>query len=179
MAKGKHNSPQGKHSSPQGKQRSPQGKKRSPKSKHVPTGSLWKWTFGLALLGVIIVGVPTVIRRYFTPPPVEATFAKSLEAICAANVSFEYGHPKQGYARTLLQLRDNNLIDATLGSGTKGDYRFEYSGDADDKGRVPAYHVTARPVNKGGGRSAYMDDGCVIHTTKDDRAATASDPALQ
>lgn len=157
--------------------------KRPPKSKpshgNGKTRSLWKWTLGLALLGLIVVGVPTIVRRYFVPPPAEATFVSSLRTICSANVSFEYGHPKQGYARTLIQLRDNNLIDATLGSGMKGDYRFEYSGEPDDKGRVPAYHVTARPASKGGGRSAYMDDGCVIHTTKDDRAATASDPALE
>ncbi|MDP9268712.1 MAG: hypothetical protein M3P27_10380 [Acidobacteriota bacterium] len=168
MAKGEHSATKGEHSSAKGKQGATKGKHRS----------LWRWTGGLVLLALIAIAVPTILRRYFPKSPAEATFVSSLRTICTANVSYEYRHPKQGYARTLIELRDANLIDATLASGSKGDYRFDYSGEPDDHGQVQQYHVIARSVVRGQ-RSAYMDDGCVIHTTKEDRAATATDPALQ
>ena len=141
---------------------------------------LWWWIGGAALLIVAVIVVPNLLQKYHAAPPAgEASFVTSMRTICTADVSYEYANPKEGYARTLKELAAAGLIDAPLASGAKSGYRFEYAGVRGPSGRIEGYHISARPEHGGTGeRSAYMDDACDIHTTKDDRAATAADPKL-
>ena len=141
---------------------------------------MW-WLLLIVVAGGVAYRVwPNFQRGYFGPGATgESTELSSMRAICSANISYEYGHPKVGYARTLADLgpKDGNYIDSALASGMKSGYRFEYVAKPGANGIIDQYRVTARPEERGG-RSAYMDDSCEIHTTKEDRAATAADPKL-
>jgi hypothetical protein len=141
---------------------------------------LW-WTVGISIVLIIgAIAIPNLLHKYYVRSAADAPFVSSLRTICTANVSYEYGHPKQGYAKALADLgpKDGNFIDAALASGVKSGYRFEYTAKPGANGLIEQYRVTARPQERGG-RSAYMDDSCEIHTTMEDRAATAADPKLQ
>jgi hypothetical protein len=106
-----------------------------------------------------------------------------LRTICTANVSYEYGHPKVGYARALKDLGpdDGNYIDGVLASGVKSGYRYEYLAITVTSGRIEHYRATARPEHFGSGgvRSFYMDESCEIHWTDENRPATPADPKQQ
>jgi hypothetical protein len=157
-------------------------RKRPPQQRRQSKSHAWIWW---VLLIIIVGGVgywawPKYLRGRFGPGVAgEAAFISSLRTICTANVSYEYGHPKQGYAKTLADLgpKDGNFIDVALASGVKSGYRFEYIAKPGANGLIEQYRVTARPQERGG-RSAFMDDSCEIHTTMEDRAATAADPKL-
>jgi hypothetical protein len=142
------------------------------------------WVIGILLVaGIAVVAVPNFLRGYFGPGAGgETSFVSSIRTICTANVSYQYSHPKQGYARTLADLgpKDGNYIDAVLASGEKSGYRYEYVARPESSGIIEHYRVTARPevYGKTGERSLYSDESCDIHTTKEDRAPTASDPPL-
>ena len=163
-------------------ERKPAPKQRKPKSR------AWVW-WVLAIVVVGGVGYRTwLVRRELTESVGqlmngEIEEISGMRKICSANISYQYGHPKQGYARTLRDLgsRDGNYIDDVLASGEKSDYRYEYVARPDASGFIDSYRVTARPRPFGptGGRSFYMDENCEVHATKENRAATAADPILQ
>jgi hypothetical protein len=142
------------------------------------------WVLGIVLIaGLVVVAIPNVLHRHFMDSGAETPSVSSMRTICTANVSYEYGHPKQGYAKSLADLgpKDGNYIDAALASGRKAGYRFEYTAKPGANGIIEQYRVTAQPESRGvsGKRSFYMDENCEIHNTKEDRAATAADPILQ
>lgn len=144
------------------------------------------WLFALLLLlaaaAAYYFGVPKALRRYYSSAPAPSADVAGMRAICSANVSYQYAHPKEGYAKTLADLgpKGGNYIDSALASGQKGGYRYEYVAKPGPGGRVDEYRLSARPLSYSNGeRSYYSDDECDIHWTKEDRAATAGDPKLQ
>jgi len=141
------------------------------------------WVLGILLVvGVALVAAPNLLHRYFVQSASETMEVSAMRAICSANVSYEYGHPKQGYARKLEDLgpKDGNYIDAILASGEKSGYKYEYIARPEASGIIERYRVTARPRNhEKGQRSFFSDESCDIHTTEEDRPATAADPKLQ
>ena len=160
-------------------ERKPAPKQRKPKSR------AWVWWVLVIVIagGIAYVAWPNFRRAYFGAGSAGETMeVSSMRSICSANVSYEYAHPKQGYARTLADLgpKDGNYIDAVLATGEKSGYHYEYVSRPEASGIVEHYRVTARPrVHEAGRRSFYMDESCEIHATKDDRAATVADPILK
>lgn len=158
-------------------ERKPAPKQRKPKSR----AWVW-WVLAIAIVGGIGYWAwPRYLRGYLVHSSGETMEIGSMRTICTANVAYEYGHPKQGYARTLADLgpKDGNYIDAALASGEKSGYRYEYVSRPEPSGIIEHYRVTARPrVHEAGQRSFYMDENCEIRWTREDRAATAADPKL-
>jgi hypothetical protein len=157
--------------------------KRPPRQRGKKSRAWLGWVLVIAALaGAGYWYWPRFKERYSYPAggPMEAV---GLNAICSANVSYQYMHPKQGYAKTLQELgpKGGNYIDSPLASGQKGGYRFEYLAQVGPEGRIEEYRVTARPLRYGedGKTSYYSDENCVVHFTREDRAATAADPPLQ
>ncbi|MBI2678645.1 MAG: hypothetical protein HYX28_07665 [Candidatus Koribacter versatilis] len=141
------------------------------------------WVVGILLvLVVVLIAIPNLLHRHLMESRAESPSVSSMRAICTANVSYEYGHPKQGYARTLADLgpKDGNYLDARLATGEKAGYRFEYTAKPGANGLIEQYRVTARPERHGktGQVSLYMDENCEIRSTTEDRAPTAADPKL-
>ncbi len=156
---------------------------RKPKSGK--KSSHWgRWVLLLIVIAALALAVPYLLKRYQMGHAGEASFVGAMRTICTANVNFQYTHPKQGYARSLKELADAAYIDQALGSGEKSGYRFQYVAGKPGPNGIDDYHVSARPMRYGSGwmgdgiTSLYSDDGCVIHYTREDRAATAKDPTL-
>jgi hypothetical protein len=156
---------------------------RAPRQRSKRRAHAWIWV--LLALGVIGAAVywywPDIQYRYLLPRSGTA-FSSSLNTICAANVYYQYSHPRQGYASSLQELgpQGGNYFDSALASGEKSGYRYEYVARPEPSGRIEHYRVTARPMHYGseGKRSYYTDEGCEVHWTDEDRAATALDPVL-
>src|SRR5947209_959779 len=96
--------------------------RKQPSQQRRPTSRTWMW-WVLALLVIGGAGYwawPRYLRPYASRVRSDVK-PGSLSAICAGNVSFQYGHPKQGYARTLAELgpKGGSYIDAMLASGEK------------------------------------------------------------
>jgi hypothetical protein len=67
-----------------------------------------------------------------------------------------------------------------LTNGKKNNYVFTYeAGRPDATGKITAYTVSARPAKwQSGVQSFFTDQTAIIRGTNENRAATASDPAL-
>jgi hypothetical protein len=79
------------------------------------------------------------------------------------------------------------LIDTVLAGGQKAGYIYTYTPGPPVKqpaagcpAGAESYTVSARPrvFGKTGGRSFFTDHSGVIRMTRDDRAATVSDPPI-
>ena len=114
----------------------------------------------------------------------EDSCVASLRTLNTAQVTYWGGDPHKGFARSLKQLgpSGDGLIDLVLTSGNKDGYRFTLTpGPKDSNGVIKHYTISARPskvlVKKQ--RNFFTDETGVIRSTSKDRAATASDPAIQ
>jgi hypothetical protein len=117
------------------------------------------------------------LRRY----PVEAVVWMKKLHECAT--LYASGHPGQGFPARLdlLGLKGTKCIEPLPPNSEKSGYVFSYAPSAPEAGgRIPAYSVTARPVNRGrpGQQSFYMDATGVIRATSEDRDATPQDRAV-
>jgi type IV pilus assembly protein PilA len=116
----------------------------------------------------------------------EESCVGSLRTLNTAQVTYWGGDAKKGFARSLKQLgprpRGQDLIDPVLATGKKGGYQFVLTpGPVDANGAIGHYTISARPskVLVKGQRSFFTDEGGVIRSTPENRAATASDSAIQ
>jgi hypothetical protein len=114
----------------------------------------------------------------------EANCVGSLRILNTAEGTYWGGDPQKGYARSLEQLgpKGVDFIEPTLASGKKAGYRFVLTpGPANANGVVMHYTITARPLKilAKRQRSFFTDETGVIRSTLEDRAARASDPAIQ
>jgi hypothetical protein len=118
--------------------------------------------------------------------------AKAYEEVCVSNlrtlntaqITYWGGDPQKGYARNLEELgpKGEGLIEPVLASGKKDGYRFILTpGPADARGVIKHYTISARPLSVlvEGQRSFFTDESCVIRSTRKNRVARASDPAIQ
>ena len=95
-------------------------------------------------------------------------------------MEYEQSHPESGYAATLGELRAETLIDETLASGTAHEYEFTLtSGRRQSSGRVISYTVAAEPgFHFARCPALFTDETSVIRSTRQNRAATATDSPL-
>jgi len=114
----------------------------------------------------------------------EEACVSSLRTLNTAQVTYWGGDPQKGFARTLEQLgpKGEGLIEPILASGKKSGYRFTLApGQANASGVIKQYTISARPLEMlvEGQRSFFTDETGVIRSTREDRAATASDATTQ
>ena len=126
----------------------------------------------VAIIGIIAaIAVPNLLQSKAAANEVSAI--GSLRTIVTAEITYSATVGSGAYAAELSDLSDQSLIDASLGSGTKGGYAFTLSGTAN------TFTVTAQPTTPGttGNRYFFSDDSGVIRATTDGVATSAS-PAL-
>jgi hypothetical protein len=147
-------------------------------------GSGWQWRLlgVLALLGVgvFLVYILNILTRGDRGRP---HGIGPLHTLCTANVQYQYTHPKEGYARSLKDLgpEGSGYIDEAFASSAARGYQFQYSTKKDKNGLIEHYQVIARAASLSDAPEGnlYMDEACEIHQTKQDRAATPSDPIVK
>jgi hypothetical protein len=110
-----------------------------------------------------------------------AAWSKQLHA-CAT--TYAAGHPAQGFPARLELLGPDGTkcLEPLPPTGEKAGYVFTYAPSPPEAGgKIPAYSVTARRVDRVAPRerSFYMDATGVIHATSEDRDATPQDPIVQ
>lgn len=138
---------------------------------------------GFVLLILAAILIPCLLSSALAAN--EASAVGSLRTIANAQDHFSEQHPDKGFASSLAELRPSVVdgqIDKALTSGTKNGYIFTLTpGPRDSSGRITKYTVTATPqtFNKAGTRSFFLDETGVVRWTNENRASSASDPALQ
>ena len=110
-----------------------------------------------------------------------AAWLKQLQA-CAT--TYAASHPAQGFPARLDLLGPDatKCLEPLPPTGEKAGYVFTYAPFPPEAGgKIPAYSVTARRVDRVAPRerSFYMDATGVIHATSEDPDATTQDPIVQ
>ena len=126
----------------------------------------------VAIIGIIAaIAVPNLLQSKAAANEVSAI--GSLRTIVTAEITYSATVGSGAYAAALTDLSDQSLIDASLGSGTKGGYDFTLSGTAN------TFTVTATPTTPGttGNRYFFADDSGVIRANTTE-IADADDDAL-
>ncbi|MFI5341931.1 MAG: hypothetical protein ACHQ7N_19095 [Candidatus Methylomirabilales bacterium] len=98
--------------------------------------------------------------------------------------AYAASQPAQGFPaqRDLLGPDGTKCIEPLSPRSERAGYVFTYTPSAPEPGgRIPAYAVTARPVDRvrPGQGSLSMDATGMIHATGEDRDATPQDPVVQ
>lgn len=154
------------------------------------------WT-AMAIVWLVLMAItlPSLVRNRKVAN--ETSTVGSLRAVSTAAENY-HGTYQNGYPSTLNVLgptpfgsestcRQADLIDATLASGSKSGYVFQYTPGPVVKNPVAGcppgvetYTVSARPVTyeTTGQRNFLLDEHGIIHVTADDRAATEKDPRI-
>ena len=114
----------------------------------------------------------------------EEACVSSLRTLNTAQVTYWGGDPEKGFARSLAKLgpKGEGIIEAVLASGKKDGYVFTLTPTpAEANGVTKHYTINARPLKvlTDGQRSFFTDETGVIRSTRENRAARASDPAIQ
>ncbi len=162
--------------------------------------SLLKWVSLLVFAGLLLMMAPFS----YISEPVPAAEERAvgwLRIIYAAGMQYESIY-KNGYAPSLKALGPeemdgrplpatctaSDLLESMLASGNKDGYLFTYAPGVQVKESsegcppgVESYTVTARPIRYGttGTGSFWMDQAGVIRQTRENRPATATDPAIE
>jgi type IV pilus assembly protein PilA len=146
----------------------------------------------MALICSPLVATHVAAQKVSSPPSEadQASAVGSLRSINTAEVFYDRQYQK-GFSPTLLSLgvppdgtkpsaSAAGLLDNSLTGGKKNNYVFTYgAGRPDAIGRISTYTVSARPAKwQSGVRSLFTDQTAIIRGTDENRAATASDPAL-
>ena len=116
------------------------------------------------------------------PCDYEAAAIAGLRALNSAQTEYEQTHPETGYASTLVELREAEVIDEALATGLDHDYRFTLKADPPrSSGRILTYTALADPAFRPRGtcRGFFTNEIGTIHFTLEDRPATVEDPLLQ
>ena len=149
---------------------------------------------GLALISsLLLVATGLEAQRILSSPSDadQSSTVGSLRSINTAEVFYDKQYRK-GFSPTLISLgvpHDGTkpsasaagLLDNSLPDGKKNNYVFTYeAGGPDATGKISTYTVSARPAKwQLGVPSFFTDQTAIIRGTDENRAATASDPALQ
>jgi type IV pilus assembly protein PilA len=147
----------------------------------------------LALMLSLLSVATNVAAQKVLSTPSEADQANavgSLRSINTAEVFYNKQYNK-GFSPALVSLgvppegtkpsaSAAGLLDSSLTNGKKNNYVFTYeAGRPDATGKITAYTVSARPAKwQSGVQSFFTDQTAIIRGTNENRAATASDPAL-
>jgi len=147
----------------------------------------------LALMFSLLFVVANVAAQKVVSPPSEADQANAVGSLRSINTAevFYYKQYNKGFSPTLFSLgvppngtkpsgSAAGLLDNSLASGKKNNYVFTYeAGRPDATGKITAYTVSARTAKwQSGVQSFFTDQTAIIRGTNENRAATASDPAL-
>ena len=147
----------------------------------------------LALMFSLLFVVANVAAQKVVSPPSEADQANAVGSLRSINTAevFYYKQYNKGFSPTLFSLgvppngtkpsgSAAGLLDNSLASGKKNNYVFTYeAGRPDATGKITAYTVSARPAKwQSGVQSFFTDQTAIIRGTNENRATTASDPAL-
>ena len=147
------------------------------------------------LLVVVCISVPPVIRMFAVQTgdlaEDERTVIGSIRSINTAEAYYAKEY-KAGFSPTLAALgvppegtkpspAAAGLLDNNLTNGTKANHVFTYrAGKPDVSGKISTYTLSVRPVKWHQGLWNFFDDESrIIRGTKENRAATVSDPPLQ
>lgn len=142
---------------------------------------------------MVVVCVGVALAQQTATPPSEENQAHAVGCMRTINTAEEAyaGTYNQGYSPSLAALAEvegkpptasaAGLIDTSLGSGKKEGYIFEYhAGPKNAQGQIKTYTVTARPMKwQKGAPSIFTDQTAVLRWTKENRAATVKDPAIE
>ena len=147
----------------------------------------------LALMLSLLSVATNVAAQKVLSTPSEADQANAVGSLRSINTAevFYYKQYNKGFSPTLFSLgvppngtkpsgSAAGLLDNSLASGKKNNYVFTYeAGRPDATGKITAYTVSARPAKwQSGVQSFFTDQTAIIRGTNENRAATASDPAL-
>jgi hypothetical protein len=147
----------------------------------------------LALMFSLLFVVANVAAQKVVSPPSEADQANAVGSLRSINTAevFYYKQYNKGFSPTLFSLgvppngtkpsgSAAGLLDNSLASGKKNNYVFTYeAGRPDATGKITAYTVSARTAKwQSGVQSFFTDQTAIIRGTNENRATTASDPAL-
>ena len=128
----------------------------------------------VAIIGIIAaIAIPNLLasRRAAN----EGSAQSSLRTIHSAEATYQ-ATAGNGQYGTLAQLMNQNLVDGTLGSGTKSGYTFSLPAANLDAGPPPTFWVSAVPANvaavtRTGNRSFCVSEDGVMHGAVQDAIA--------
>jgi hypothetical protein len=101
-----------------------------------------------------------------------------IRAINSAQIEYEQTHPENGYAATLFELREAELLSEALAMGQENSYRFTLkAGSLEASGRMLTYGLAAEPSlpARGSCPSFFSDETGVIRFTTEPRPARGGD----
>jgi type IV pilus assembly protein PilA len=131
----------------------------------------------LIVVAIILVIAAIAVPNYLKSRRAanEASAVSSLRSICTGQLNY---HNSAGSFTTITGLRDDDLIDNILGSGSKSGYQFVSTPGGDPKLQ---YTVTAEPiissgVTTTGDRFFYVDQSNVIRCQLRSPANASSPP---
>ena len=125
----------------------------------------------VAIIGIIAaIAVPNLLQSKSAANEVSAI--GSLRTIVTAEITYSATVGSGAYAAALTDLSAQSLIDASLGSGSKGGYDFSLTGTAN------TFVVTANPTTPTvtGNRYFFADDSGVIRASTIQQASATDDP---
>ncbi|MDM7922514.1 MAG: hypothetical protein QUS14_09470, partial [Pyrinomonadaceae bacterium] len=129
--------------------------------------------FLLLVSGIAYSQTPRVFQEQFV--------LRSLGKVQAAQITYSAVYGNGQFAPTLQALRNVEMIDAALASGTKYGYVYSYTNIPSTPTEPAGYRLTATPrlYRKTGINSYYIDAAGVLRGGDlGGRPATASDPVL-
>jgi type IV pilus assembly protein PilA len=124
---------------------------------------------GVAAIPIILIiaaiAIPNLLRARMAAN--ESSAVDSVRMITTAQITYQSSHSEAGFACSLSELSDAQLIDSEIGrGGPRNGYRFEIRGCAPDTraGAHINYQIVAYPVvtNQTGVRAFCADESAVI-----------------
>ncbi len=142
---------------------------------------------------MVVVCVGVALAQQTATPPSEEDQAHAIGCMRTINTAEEAyaGTYDKGFSPSLTALAEvegkaptasaAGLIDTSLGSGKRNGYIYEYhAGTKNAQGQIKTYTVTARPMKwQKGAQSLFTDQTAVLRWTKENRAATVKDSAIE